>query len=701
MPTGKLPKEPAALWERVYKETLAGDTHKGDKGYAAKVAWTVIHNQGWEERPDGEWTTGKSDVVQEFSMIVTKAVKDPETGKFHVTLSASDTERDLSLERTSKHLFDEFVSRIDNKTPIPEAFKSVLEDGWNGGMPYLSIAHYKSMGGKAVPGEVNTVFIDGDVLKSKATLNDAPLGRAVAKSLVLDAKGASDYNDPVRVSIGFLDLGHRHGDFLFERKSLADKCPICKKGQTTDKEYWSGILVHEAFTRKPMNPRTGVDLEQKSMDDIVTKRQDAESIIGVNIADELEMKSKAEEDLLVQRAKNESMDMLNHVNNVHSQFHNEFNTHQEEPQDYYDLQAIHKDHVIARKSSDGKLYQVNYSKKGDGTLGFQAPGEWTEVEHTHKYVPVGDSTDKSQLGDDALWREDAVKYLVHDNDGNGHLPYTDASGKISTRLLGAAHAALTKTFRGHAYAGPNKAEALSKLNKLRQSAGLGDTEKSITAQEFVPYFESFVEEGIMAKLTTKAKGEAYPREETDTPPAFGTAEADLEAGLTDPKLKKIAKKFGKDDPEEEFQEVETEDKPEALLKSEVALNRAIMVAKSRGLQGKDAEKYLQPYLTKMAAEISGEVIGEPDQTEVIRSLANTVHELAAEVKELRSERAVEVAKSLPQRTVDGIPMPRSFSLITRSVKSQSGEEDLQQEAEKNMSQIQKMARRSTVGTLKK
>lgn len=80
----------------------------------------------------------------------------------------------------------------------------------------------------------------------------------------------------------------------------------------------------------------------------------------------------------------------------------------------------------------------------------------------------------------------ASHYLVvekSDQPSTWHLRVKDASGKLDTRLLGAAHAALTKGFRGNKYGGPNKQAALARLKRLYSQAGLdwpggGDAEHS-------------------------------------------------------------------------------------------------------------------------------------------------------------------------------------------------------------------------------
>lgn len=62
-------------------------------------------------------------------------------------------------------------------------------------------------------------------------------------------------------------------------------------------------------------------------------------------------------------------------------------------------------------------------------------------------------------------------YLVTEADGTTHLP-TRVNGKLDSRHLAAARAALTSNYRGHSYSGPNKSAALAKLKKLYAEAGL-------------------------------------------------------------------------------------------------------------------------------------------------------------------------------------------------------------------------------------
>jgi hypothetical protein len=241
----------------------------------------------------------KDSALAEFSMAIVKANINSE-GAMSWRAVCSDIYEDFYGEKMSKGLFEDFIRHIENNEPIPAPFDSAIsEPEWSGGMPYLSIAHYKSgTGKKNVPGEPVKIFLDGKedkcALKSKGILYDNPLGKAIFKSLSKDL--VEKREDKIRISIGFLDLEHSHGDrYTFTRKSLTDKCPLCKEG-IGDKIYKKGHLVHLALTRVPANPRTDIEVE-KSM---TTKLEDAKSIIeDEEVIKDLELKSMAEDVLVI------------------------------------------------------------------------------------------------------------------------------------------------------------------------------------------------------------------------------------------------------------------------------------------------------------------------------------------------------------------------------------------------------------------
>ena len=68
-----------------------------------------------------------------------------------------------------------------------------------------------------------------------------------------------------------------------------DKCPLCTEG-LKGKQYLGGLLIHLALTRVPANIRTDIDVEvDKSM---TTRKSDAASIVGEELANEIEEKAK-------------------------------------------------------------------------------------------------------------------------------------------------------------------------------------------------------------------------------------------------------------------------------------------------------------------------------------------------------------------------------------------------------------------------
>jgi len=257
----------------------------------------------------------KDSALVEMSLRITKAsYNKSEDAPRKWTAIDSDIDEDLYAEKMSIDLYKDFVYRIESNTSIPEAFRSVIcEDDWCGGMPYLSIAHYKAGSGlKNVPGMVDSLFIDGTRLKSKGTLSDTSMGRKVFDALVEDLykkKSGDNEHKPVRISIGFLDLEHKHlsqaggQEFTFTRERVGQICPLCAQG-IGGKIYCKGQLIHLAMTRVPVNPRTEM-VAEKSMDEITTKKQDAESIIG-ELANELEEKSIASDILVVRSDDNGS-----------------------------------------------------------------------------------------------------------------------------------------------------------------------------------------------------------------------------------------------------------------------------------------------------------------------------------------------------------------------------------------------------------
>ena len=253
--------------------------------------------------------------LTEFSLYIDKAGFDKESGEMRFHAVGSDTLIDSYGDNMTAELFSDFLERIESKEAPPEGYGN---DFWNGGIPYLSVSHYPDMNGKAVPGDIAEIYMDGNRLKGKGVFNETPLGIAAFKSVCKDQTGEVEEDRKVRISIAFLDWKHRHksNGYTFERKSITDRCPECIKEFTNQsgegKEYLRGHLVHWALTRVPVNQRTDVELEEKSMSEILTRKDDAASIVGEEEAekiDEMQFEAKSEavviksEEAVVEEAK--------------------------------------------------------------------------------------------------------------------------------------------------------------------------------------------------------------------------------------------------------------------------------------------------------------------------------------------------------------------------------------------------------------
>ena len=181
MPLGNLPKSAKEIWEKVYKASLVESC---DEECAAKKAWGAVKKAGWAKNESGEWIRNAQ--LESFSFRVDRASYDKTTNEMRWRCSASDIEEDLRGSNMSLELFSSFISRIDSGEPAPERFSS---DYWSGGMPYVSVSHYEDMNGKAVPGTVENIYVDGSIFKSNGIFSNTPLGRACFRALNDDLYG--------------------------------------------------------------------------------------------------------------------------------------------------------------------------------------------------------------------------------------------------------------------------------------------------------------------------------------------------------------------------------------------------------------------------------------------------------------------------------------------------------------------------------
>jgi len=229
-------------------------------------------------------------VSKTFDMFITKASQDPETGERRWAAVASDDDRDSYGDRMTVELFQDFISRIKRNETAPAVFTS---DAWQGGMPYLGLAHYLDLNGEAIVGDPDAIYIDGNRLKAKGVFRSTPLGEAAFKAIKRDIKEGVPPNKRIRISIAFVDWAHKHGEDgeVFVRESLSDSCPQCVAGKG-EKVFLKGQLVHLALTRVPVNERTPITLEERSM---VTRKEDALDVLGEehkDLVEEIDRKSK-------------------------------------------------------------------------------------------------------------------------------------------------------------------------------------------------------------------------------------------------------------------------------------------------------------------------------------------------------------------------------------------------------------------------
>lgn len=293
MPTKKAPDILPAGAKKIWISAFNGswkDTCKdrSDRDEcAAKIAWSAVKKK---YKKSGDKWVKKSEMLKEFSIAIIKASLDKATGEMRWRAVASDTDEDNFGDNMTMTLFNDFIRRIKSNQKAPEVFCS---DFWQGGMPYLSVSHYSDNNGKAVPGEIESIYIDGNRLKGKGTFDDTPLGRACFRSVCEDLYSEeSDFENKVRLSIGFLDFAHRHksSGTIFKRTGPGHVCLECAKtgghGEI-EVEYLEGMLLHWALTRVPINPRTDMEVD-KSMSKVKTRKDDATTIVGEELAEDLD-----------------------------------------------------------------------------------------------------------------------------------------------------------------------------------------------------------------------------------------------------------------------------------------------------------------------------------------------------------------------------------------------------------------------------
>jgi hypothetical protein len=220
-----------------------------------------------------------------LDLYITRVAPDKD-GRKRWYATSSGVKRDAYGEWMTIDLFRDFIQRIKKNEPAPELFAS---PSWKGGHPYLGVAHYLDMDGFGIVGDTEKEYIDGSTFKARGYFRDTPLAEAAYGTIKRDIEAGIPPEQRTRISIAFVDWGHDHGPHgAFQRRSLVDHCDLCERG-VGEKHYRAGQLVHLALTRMPAYNDTEIALEERSM---TSKRGDAASIVGDEMAEELERRAR-------------------------------------------------------------------------------------------------------------------------------------------------------------------------------------------------------------------------------------------------------------------------------------------------------------------------------------------------------------------------------------------------------------------------
>jgi len=309
--------------------------------------------------------TDANESLASFNLRIERASFDKKTGEMRWRAVASDTDKDSYGDKMSLDLFKDFLHRANIEEKPPE---DLCSDYWCGGMPFLSISHYPDLSGDGVPGVLKSIYIDGTYLKAKGVFIDNDLGRAAFKSVCDDLYSETkSHEDPVRISIAFLDYGHGHENGnIFIRESLQDVCPDCENAldeKSVGREFLKGHLIHLALTRVPVNTRTSMEVDRSMVDKAITRKQDAASIVGEEQADILEESNElvGKSEALVIKSDEEVVEKP--VEDVVEEVADEIVDAEEKKS------AAEEEEAVEEKSDGGLVEPVEIIKAGPTTLG--------------------------------------------------------------------------------------------------------------------------------------------------------------------------------------------------------------------------------------------------------------------------------------------------------------------------------------------
>lgn len=221
----ELSKEFQDYWFAAYKSAF--DIKSNDL-IASKAAWKVLR--------------GILDLPTDLPLYISKANLDDD-GRMSFLGLASDTKKDVFTERMSLDLFQGFIRDFR-------------------GDEYVSLSHFKRLeDGDGEIGRIEKIYLDGSFMKVKGYFNETRLGKATYNAIRKDRRDNLPIEKRVRLSIGFYDRHHKHGENLeweYDTENPAP-CVFCMMG-LKEKTYLQGILDHVAATRRPANRRTFIEV---------------------------------------------------------------------------------------------------------------------------------------------------------------------------------------------------------------------------------------------------------------------------------------------------------------------------------------------------------------------------------------------------------------------------------------------------------
>lgn len=468
-----LPKHAQEIYIAAFNaafENCEGDEAECDEK-AARIAWGAVKSK-YIKRGDS-WIMKKSDLrdaYNEIELHITKASVQPD-GRARWQVVASDTGLDRVDERTSTTLFRDWIERIEKGLVTPFLPSPT--------MPFLGVSHYPALDGEGEAGITERMFIDGDRFKADGSFLTDPqhsvgtaLFEAIRTERALIKKG-EPIETPIRISAGWWDLQHQHGEFVFTRRSLADRCPMCDQG-VKDKFYSKGQLDHFAATRVPMNPRTSIDIEEKSMNK-KTRKEDAESIIGGDLAARLDEKVR-----LVGKSESTdtwvaSADEFPEAMVIRASKIGDFIKRKREEMEMSISELADKTPVT--ESTISSIEQGEIETPSIPVLNAIAKALKVSATSLRGMLPAGAmpadevGTTKAMMKTIEGEEYPASDFLVvedPESPSTWHLQIK-RNGEVDHRLMGAAWAALHGGYRGNKYEGPEKGKAIDKLKKIYEA----------------------------------------------------------------------------------------------------------------------------------------------------------------------------------------------------------------------------------------